>query len=338
MIKINLKPIFAILCLLTAPGLKAQDPHFSMYFASPLTLNPAMTGYFEGDHRASGNFRQQWWSLGSPFVTNTLSFDTKLMQLKIPEKDVFGAGITALYDQSLGGGFTSINLSASGAYHKALDQYGENSIALGFQFTYTSRKISLSGLSFANQFNGSGFDTNIPSNENFVRTTSSYADLHTGILYKYKTENTEIYAGGSVYHLLRPNTTFLKSDNYRLPMRYTVHAGSKFSVGENGNEIFIGGLYMYQAEATEKNVGFAFGFPVSSETSLYAGSWYRFGEAILPYVGLDHKNFQLGVTYDIINAGLKKYSPKNGSFELAANLLMYRPRNVYTNYKAGRIF
>lgn len=333
-----LKPSFTIVLALLFLVSRGQDPHFSLYFASPLTLNPAMTGYFNGDHRASANFRQQWWSLGSPFVTNTLSYDTKLLQLKIPEKDVFGAGVMALFDQSMGGSFNSINISASGSYHKALDEHGENTIGAGFQFTYVSRKINMAGLDFANQFNGSGFDTRIPSNENFLRTTSSYFDLSAGLLYKYETESTEIYAGGSVYHLGRPNTSFLKQGDFRLPMRYTVHAGSKLSVGENGNELFIGGLFMYQAAATEKNLGIAYGISVSNETAVYAGSWYRFGEAILPYIGLDHKNFQIGLTYDIITGDLKRYSPKNGSFELSANILIYRPRNVYTNYKRGRIF
>jgi len=332
------KSIFTVLLVFLLSSLKAQDPHFSLYFASPLTLNPAMTGYFYGDHRASANFRQQWWSLGSPFVTNTLSYDTKLMQLKIPEKDIFGAGIMALYDQSLGGSFNSINISASGSYHKALDEHGENNIGIGFQFTYASRQINMAGLDFANQFNGSGFDTRIPSNENFLRTTSSYVDLNTGVLYRYDTENTEVYVGASVYHLIRPNTSFLKNENFSLPMRYTAQAGARLSVGENGNELFFSGLYMYQAAATEKNIGFAYGISVSSETSVYAGSWYRIGDAILPYIGLDHKNFQLGLTYDIITSDLKKYSPKNGSFELSVNLLMSRPRNVYTNYKGGRIF
>jgi type IX secretion system PorP/SprF family membrane protein len=332
------KFIAIILLVFSHLPVKAQDPHFSMYFASPLTLNPAMTGYFDGDHRVSANFRQQWWSLGSPFVTSTISFDSKLMQLKLPEKDIFGVGIMALFDQSLAGSFNSINISASGSYHKALDEYGEHNIGLGFQFTYVSRKINMAGLDFANQFNGSGFDTNIPSNENFVRTKSDYVDLNTGVLYKYKTENTEVYVGGSVYHLIRPNTSFLKNGDFRLPMRYTVHAGSKFSVGNNGNELFLSGLYMYQAAATEKNIGIAYGISVSKQTSVYAGSWFRIGEAILPYIGLDNNNFQIGLTYDIITGNLKKYSPKNGSFELSANLLIQRSRNVYTNYKRGRIF
>ncbi len=31
---------------------KAQDPHFSQFFASPLTLNPAFTGKFNGTMEA----------------------------------------------------------------------------------------------------------------------------------------------------------------------------------------------------------------------------------------------------------------------------------------------
>jgi len=35
----------------------AQDPHFSQFFASPLTLNPAFTGKFSGNYRIAGNHR-----------------------------------------------------------------------------------------------------------------------------------------------------------------------------------------------------------------------------------------------------------------------------------------
>lgn len=333
-----IRSLLTSLVLLQFSVAKAQDPHFSQYFASPLTLNPAMTGYFDGDHRVSANFRQQWWALGDPFITNTISYDTKLMQTKIPEHDVFGVGAMALLDQSLGGSFNSINVAASFSYHKALDVYGENNIGIGFQVTYATRKINLGGIDFASQFNGSGFDTRIPSNEHFDRNRNSYADINAGLMYRYKTESTEFYAAGSVYHLARPNTSFFSDQEFRLPMRYTLHAGSRFDVGTNGNELFLSGIYMYQAGASEKNIGLAYGISVSESASVYAGSWYRFGEAILPYIGLDHKNFQLGITYDVIVGGMKKYSPKNGSFELSANLLIHPRLNVYTNYKGGRIF
>ena len=51
----------------------AQDPNFSQFFASPLTLNPALTGKFDGTFRVAGNFRNQWPTINNAFVTKTAS-------------------------------------------------------------------------------------------------------------------------------------------------------------------------------------------------------------------------------------------------------------------------
>ena len=329
----------AMILLFSVSALKAQDPHFSQYFASPLTLNPAMGGYFNGDYRFSANFRQQWWAAGAPFVTSTVSYDTKLMPTKIPEHDIFSAGVMGLYDQSLAGGFKSVNVSANMSYHRSLNEDGQNNFGIGFQASYVSRAINYSDLDFASQFNGSGFDTNLPSYETFGSMRKSYFDINAGMLYSYKTDNTEVYVGASMFHVGNPNISFLKDERYKLPSRYSLHAGSRFALGDNGNELFLGGLYMYQAGATEKNIGIAYGMNISDEATVYAGSWYRFGEAVLPYVGLRYNGFQIGLSYDVINSDLKHYgTKKNGSFELSMNLLVTKPRNVYTNYKGGRIF
>ncbi len=316
----------------------AQDPHFSQYFSSPLTLNPAMTGYFKGDYRLAANFRQQWWSVGDPFRTSTISYDTKLLQTKVNDNDILAAGIMGLYDQSLSGGFKSVNASASFAYHKMVDENGEDNLGIGFQATYSSRVIDIGKLNFASQFNGSGFDTNLPTNESFVNTRRSYFYLNAGIIYSHKTSTNEFYLGGSFYHLTRPNTSFLKNEKFNLPVRFTAHAGSRFNIGENGNELFIGGLFMEQAGATEKSLGVAYGYNVNDEVKVYGGSWYRFGDAILPYFGFSYNDFQLGCSYDIINSSLKNYSRKNGSFEVSMKLQVTKPINYYTNYKGGRIF
>jgi type IX secretion system PorP/SprF family membrane protein len=335
---INKSKTILLICVLLSLTAKAQDPHFSQYFSSPLTLNPAMTGYFKGDYRIAANFRQQWRSIGDPFTTSTISYDTKLLQKKVSENDIFAAGVMALSDQSLSGGFKSINVSASFAYHKMIDEAGEDNIGIGFQGTYASRAIDIGKLNFASQFNGSGFDTNLPTDETFIKTRRSYFDVNAGILYTHKTDNNEFYFGGSFYHLTRPNTSFLKNEKFNLPVRFTAHAGSRFNIGENGNELFIGGLFMEQAGATEKNIGIAYGYNVNNEVKVYGGTWYRFGDAILPYFGFSYNDFQLGCSYDITNSSLRNFSHKNGSFELSMKLLVTKPVNYYTNYKGGRIF
>ena len=95
---------------------------------------------------------------------------------------------------------------------------------------------------------------------------------------------------------------------------------------------------MDQAGASEKAIGIAYGYSLSEEATVYAGSWYRVEDAIMPYIGLNYNSLQVGFSYDIVNSSLKKASPKNGSFELSLNLLIKKPRNYYTNYKGGRIF
>ena len=65
----------------------AQDPSFSQFFASPLTLNPALTGKFNGDLRAAGNYRNQWPDVNRAYITSTVSVDLPILQGFLPEDD-----------------------------------------------------------------------------------------------------------------------------------------------------------------------------------------------------------------------------------------------------------
>src|ERR1700742_3575733 len=79
----------------------AQDVHFTQYFTSPLTLNPALTGLINEDLRIAANYRSQWGTVSNtPYVTGTFSFDAALLKNKLPDGDALGFGLMALYDQS----------------------------------------------------------------------------------------------------------------------------------------------------------------------------------------------------------------------------------------------
>ncbi|MEK7227019.1 MAG: type IX secretion system membrane protein PorP/SprF, partial [Bacteroidota bacterium] len=47
-------------------SLQAQDIHFSQFLSSPMNLNPALAGQFDGDHRFVMNHRNQWSSVTVP--------------------------------------------------------------------------------------------------------------------------------------------------------------------------------------------------------------------------------------------------------------------------------
>src|ERR1700747_688863 len=70
-----------------------QDPSFSQFFASPLNINPALTGMINGKWRFISNIRDQWAGPAFPYITSTVSYDTKILKNKIPESSVFGVGI-----------------------------------------------------------------------------------------------------------------------------------------------------------------------------------------------------------------------------------------------------
>src|SRR5450432_204980 len=124
--------IYALLCFtyfLPATS-RAQDPEFSQFFASPLTLNPALTGKFNGTIRVAGNYRNQWPAVNNAFITSTISVDGNIMTDRLPESDSWGIGIMAMTDKTASGILTSNFISLSTAYHKSLDEEGLNQLGV----------------------------------------------------------------------------------------------------------------------------------------------------------------------------------------------------------------
>src|SRR3954469_24980686 len=78
-----------------------QDIHFTQYFTSPLTLNPAMTGLVPEELRFAANYRTQWSAVSSnPYTTGSATFDIATLKNKLPEGDALGLGLVVQYDKS----------------------------------------------------------------------------------------------------------------------------------------------------------------------------------------------------------------------------------------------
>src|SRR5215510_9186298 len=103
-----MKKIFTTLaiCVALAGVSTAQDPNFSQFFASPLTLNPALTGKFDGIFRFAMNYRNQWPTISNAYTTGTTSLDMGIMKNRIPEYDQFGIGLMGFTDRAGDGALT----------------------------------------------------------------------------------------------------------------------------------------------------------------------------------------------------------------------------------------
>lgn len=321
--------ILMILCKIS----RAQDPHFTQFFASPLTLNPAYTGFFYGDIRVTGNYRNQWSSISTPFVTGTVSADMDILKNVINPNDVFGVGIVALYDQTGGGGLVANYVGISTAYHKSLDVYGDQTLGLGVQVTLAQERLDFSKLIFENQLGPNGFDPTIPSGENITNANITYPDYNVGLLYNATIhDNSNVYVGASYYHITQPNESFLGETN-RINARITFHGGGAFPINET-TRFYASGLYMQQGGATEIDFGGAFGLSVDDDpeqpTVFFVGSWYRWDDAINPYVGLEVKGIKVGLSYDINVSSLSSASLHRGGSEIS---LIYAKPSANPNKK-----
>lgn len=313
-----------LLAVICADSLLAQDPHFSQFFASPLTLNPAYTGKFDGVIRAAGNYRNQWPSINNAFTTGTLSVDFPILENRISETDRFGVGFIGLTDRNGNGILQNNYIGASTAYHIGLDEGGFHQIGLGFQGVYTNKRLDLTQAKFEDMLTTSGF-TGVTQEvfTNYSELKLNYFDLNAGIMYSGSTTDDNFFYGGiSGYHLNRPKESFRGAD-YVLSTRFTIHGGAYFPIADNMS-LHTSLIHQRQAGSANETVGgAAIGYTVPTEnaytkpTVFYAGAWYRLKDAIIPYLGLEWNDFRLGLSYDVNTSSLRTASNLRGGIEFS---------------------
>ncbi|MBK7884249.1 MAG: PorP/SprF family type IX secretion system membrane protein [Chitinophagaceae bacterium] len=305
--------------IIIAAKVQAQDPHFSQFFASPLTLNPAFTGKFNGQWRLAANHRNQWPSISNAYITSSASIDFPVLKKNLPAGDVFGIGISGVSDASANNILKLNYGSVSLSYHKALDEDGYHTIGAGFQGTYSSMSLDVSKLIFEDMLTQNGFTgttSDIITNGN----NQSYAELNAGLLYSGSSDGiNNFYLGASMYHINRPKVGF-KDKNWYLSGRVTIHAGGALPISDILS-LNASAIHQVQAKAHETIVGAAVSANLNGDyqkpTSVYFGSWMRFNDALIPYAGLEFAGLRIGTSYDINISNLKTASNSRGGMEVS---------------------
>lgn len=311
-------PILLILFLAFQFHSDAQDIHFTQFYATPQTLNPALTGVSEGTYRATAIYRNQWSSVTIPYVTYGGSFDIHILQNKL-KNDIFGVGIDLNADKSGNGKLFFMQGIATVAYNKALDKSGKHYIGIGLQGGYVQKGIKYNLLSFPTQFNGSDFDLTLPNNETFSSNKTSYVDVNAGLLWHSQFgERLNAFLGFSTYHINRPKETFLGSNN-KISMRFVAHGGVKIKATE---KIYITPNFIFQYQNKAKEILFGSGveyhIDIKNTPMIFGlGAWYRLKDAGSISAMAEIKRIRLGVAYDINSSKLKPASNNRGGFEIA---------------------
>lgn len=106
---------------LSSQILQSQDLHFSQWFNSPLTTNPANTGFIpDADYRIGANYRNQYVNILSvPYKTISIFGDAQVLRNRM-ENGWLGLGGVILHDAAGAGNLTSSKVYGSIAYHQMI--------------------------------------------------------------------------------------------------------------------------------------------------------------------------------------------------------------------------
>ncbi len=319
-----MKNSFFILFVLQVIFTNAQDLHFSQTAQTPLLINPASAGVFEGWQRVIINQRTQWLGATTSFMTTSFAGDVTLFKKERGNKSYLGLG--AIFNTDVGGdgrfGSQSGTLSLSGILPIAKSAH---TLSVGLLGGFGSRKGDISKLSFENQWNSSSyaFDPTLLSGESANLNNFSYLDVGTGVYYLYNPGKTtfarnnelKFQFGASVYHINEPFLKYTNGTDDRLHKKIVIHSGIvKDIVGSNvsidGSIVqfiqgghyatILGSMIRYRFQEGTKLTGFSqnayFGF----------GLYMRVKDAIIPSILIDYKGLKFGVSYDVTISNLKR--------------------------------
>lgn len=308
----------------------AQDIHFSQFSQTPLFLNPALTGGFNGDQRGILNYKNQWQSIGSPYRTYMISYDAGLMKKKW-KTNYLGVGFTAFSDKAGNAELAVSQFNLSVADFVLIG--GKQLLSVGLQGGYAQKSIDYNKLQWGNQFNGQVYDQSIDSKES-ITSTFSYWDISTGIAWNYSSgastmSSNDVFranVGIAAYHVNKPRQNMFAQNDDRLNPKFVVHGGVFIGISNTSGALIPSVLYLQQGAAKEINAGLMYRYLIIEESrhtkfvsgaAVSFGGYYRVGDAVVPALQIELGSLDVGVSYDVNISKLKAASNVRGGIEIS---------------------
>ncbi len=327
---LDMKKVIVLLGSVLAVSVNAQDVHFSFVEFSTMSLNPGLAGA-NSPMQGTVNFRSQWNSVAEPFQTVAASFDARFNENKRSKSGIIAGGINFYNDQAGDMRVTTNNVNLNLAYHLFLDK--NNMVGIGIYGGYGQRSLNSDGGKWASQYNGSSYDGSINPGETFTNANFGYLDAGAGVLYTHDSGNgymkqnigKKVNAGFAVYHMNRPNYSFINVEYERLFMRMSAFVNAEIGIAntrgtvmpgiyyhrqKNAQEIFFGANYKYELHEGSRHTGF------TRPMALYLGLYGRVKDAMVAKVMFEYDQFMAGFGYDLNISSLTDVSKGRGGFEL----------------------
>jgi type IX secretion system PorP/SprF family membrane protein len=333
------KRIKSILVLLMFYGtILAQDINFSQAYVSSSYLNPALTGLFNGFVRVSTQYREQGrGTLSNKFKTYVVSADIryKFSSSNKFSKDILAVGLYFVNDRVEVYHFNTNNIELSLAYHKALGFRTKQFIGIGFQGGVIQKNINREHLTFSDMFNKVDAYS-FPTSEPILANNFAVGDFSLGIYYTISPNKRTYLGTGIAYqHFSTPNLSFYRNSEdftsvnnlfpkitYHFSMDYK--SASFISVQPRFRFVKQGEFLDAELGSNIKISSFnwdyiALHFGLSAHLIKDLDS-YAVGP-VVPFFGLQYKNFMMGISYDLVITHLVNTRRNLHTFELSFSYL-----------------
>ena len=326
---------FIIACLLLSemPNIHSQTIHFSQAYSAHLTINPANTGRFDGNWRATGMFRDQGFQFASQYKTSYFSFE-KPFYIR---NDRIATGIFYSHDNSGGAMLPVERIYGSVATSVPLSYRG--ALSAGLQLGYVHKHISWSTISFPDQYSRAigGFDPNLPIGEHFETDKTGWLDVGMGLVYSHRLRKAVLIGGYAMQQVNTPQESFL-GVGYDLPVRQVMHFKADWDI--NGAFFIIpSAIGIWQKGACESlmgaNVGINLNEWMGQRNNFVVGAHFRNGiadisDAFIVSAGFTYHYWSLMGAFDTDLFGTKTNHWARSAFEMG---LVFKLPSTELTYK-----
>lgn len=319
-------------------SISAQDADFSQHYATPLNLNPALCGSYNGTYRVGGIYRDAWRSFSAvPLSSYVFNGEYRFkMSEGMKYSDYGGGGIRFFSDQTPTIDQNTNAIHATFAYHKAMSQFDAHYLSIGFEAGLVQKNINYENLTFADQYNN--IDEFVGyTKEDLQPNNFGFADFSTGISYSGTLNDlNSIQVGISLKHLTTPNISFwrknLSKDSKlvkvnRLPLLIGFQTSSEHKLRFNLSLLPRIILQYQGANHIQAFTGSTvrMGIGLEGKSAVHVGGFVRmikhkeqYGIAhVTPFVGFEYHDLLIGFSYDL-HLGTLGYRPKHkGIFEFS---------------------
>lgn len=320
------KLFFLLMFLSSAGGFYAQDIHFTNWNMSPLNVNVANAGRFDGDGRLIFNYRKQWQSVPVPYGTFSFGSDFNLKQSLIKGTNE-AIGIVFNHDQA-GDGRYKINEVKIPINHKIKLKDSTFTFAIGVAAGITNISIDPNRLSFDKQWDGDIYNSGLYNGEAFDRLSKTYFDAGLGsVISKNFNPKLSITLGYSLNHFHKPNISFNNTANVLLRPRHLELFQTKYNFSNKASVLFE--YYGAQQQKFREHVlALSYYYMVNSKTKtiLNLGLITRIKDAVMPTCGLEYNNIKMQLSYDYNYSSFKRATSGRGGFEISLIYIYAKPK------------